>query len=294
MAWTPLCILRPAEELTATSDERGQKLDVTESRVLRRRSVRGRDRVEANARLTASTAAVLLVLLAIEGATVPFVGPLLTAHVVVGMILVPPVLVKIGTTSYRFVRYYRGDPSFRQKGPPPDALRLLGPFVVALTVVLFASGIASLFVSGVWRSDALLLHKVSFVLWFGAMAIHVLGHLVDTARWAPRDWFGRSRRDIKGAGARQWLLALSVVVGVLLGALFAGRVSDFRAARRSAAVAPSAENTIREPGRTSVGHFAGWSLGEAVDPLVAYWGEDYVVRADIVTKSRAHQDSKNV
>ena len=224
----------------------------------------------------------------------PFVGPLLTAHVVVGMILVPPVLVKIGTTSYRFVRYYRGDPSFRQKGPPPDALRLLGPFVVALTVVLFASGIASLFVSGVWRSDALLLHKVSFVLWFGAMAIHVLGHLVDTARWAPRDWFGRSRRRHQGGRREQWLLALSLVVGVLLGALFAGRVSDFRAARRSAgggSVGGEYDSRARQNvGRTLCRVVARRSSR----PPRRFWGEDYVVRADIVTKSRAHQDSKNV
>ncbi|MGH9114660.1 MAG: hypothetical protein ACRDWW_02405 [Acidimicrobiales bacterium] len=66
--------------------------------------------VESNSRLTASNAVVLLVLLAAEGATLLSVRSLLTPHVVIGMVLVPPVLLKIGSTGWRFVRYYRGSP----------------------------------------------------------------------------------------------------------------------------------------------------------------------------------------
>src|SRR6516164_3578640 len=73
--------------------------------------------VASNARLTGATAAVLLVLLAAEGATVLSVRSLLTLHVFIGMLLVPPVLVKIGSTGWRFVRYYRGSPAYRRKGP---------------------------------------------------------------------------------------------------------------------------------------------------------------------------------
>lgn len=188
-----------------------------------------RDGVEANARLTGSTAALLLVLLAAEGATIPFIGPLLTAHVVIGMILVPPVIVKTGSVGYRFVRYYRGDPAYRVKGAPPAFLRLLGPFVVVLTAVLFASGIALVFVSGSWRPTLSLAHKASFVLWFGAMTIHVLGHLMDTARLAPRDWYGRARSEVAGAGRRRWLLVASVVAGLLLAIAVVGRAGTYRA-----------------------------------------------------------------
>ncbi len=102
--------------------------------------------VESNARLTGTVAAVLLVLLPAEGVTVLRVRALLTAHVFIGMLLVPPVLLKIGTTGYRFVRYYAGSPAYRRKGPPPLLLRVLGPLVVVLTTCLFASGIALLFV----------------------------------------------------------------------------------------------------------------------------------------------------
>jgi hypothetical protein len=203
----------------------------TTVRPAHRRIFRRTDGPEANARLTGSTAALLLVLLAAEGVTIPFVGPLLTAHVVIGMILVPPLLVKIGSTGYRFIRYYQGDPAYRRKGPPPALLRLLGPFVVVLTVIVVASGIALLFAGNRWITDLLLIHRASFILWFGATTVHVLGHLSDTARLAPRDWYGRARRDIAGAGVRQWLLVASLAVGALLAVAVVGQIGSYRVRR---------------------------------------------------------------
>jgi hypothetical protein len=158
----------------------------------------GDESVEANARLTGSTAAVLFVLLLAEGFTILRIRPLLSAHVFIGMLLVPPVVLKIGSTSFRFVRYYLGAPSYRRN--------------------------ALLLVQRSLRPPLLLLHRASFVLWFGGMAIHVLGHVVDTTRLAPRDWMRRTRRDVAGAGPRQWALVSSVVVGALLGVLFLGQV----------------------------------------------------------------------
>lgn len=190
---------------------------------------RGSQGVDGNARLTGSVAAVLLVLLAAEGITVLRVRGLLTPHVFIGMLLVPPVILKMASTGYRFVRYYSGSPAYRRKGPPPILLRLLGPFVVVLTVALFASGVALLFVGPALRQNMLLLHKVSFVLWFGAMAIHVLSHLLDTARLAPRDASRCSRKQVVGAGMRQWIIAASLAIGFLLAALSIGRVGHFLA-----------------------------------------------------------------
>jgi hypothetical protein len=185
--------------------------------------------VESNARLTASNAAVLLVLLAAEGVTVLRVRQLISPHVFLGMLLIPPVLVKLGSTGYRFVRYYQGAPAYRRKGPPPVPLRLLGPVVVILTVVLLASGVALLLASPAWSARLLFVHKASFVLWFIAMAVHVLGHLAEVARLAPRDWMRRARRDVRGAGSRQWLLAASLVAGALLGLALLSRVGPWLA-----------------------------------------------------------------
>ena len=35
--------------------------------------------------------------------------------------------------------YYRGNAAYREKGPPALALRILGPFLVSLTMLLFLS-----------------------------------------------------------------------------------------------------------------------------------------------------------
>jgi hypothetical protein len=150
--------------------------------------------------------------------------------VVIGLILIPPVLVKIGSTGYRFARYYTGDPAYLRKGPPPAVLRLLGPLVVVLTVVVLASGVGLLFVSGSWRSELMFVHRASFIAWFAVMTVHVLGHFIETTQLAPRDWYGRARGDVAGAGARQWILVSSIVVGLLLAVgIVAGLgVSDFR------------------------------------------------------------------
>ena len=76
-------------------------------------------------------------------------------------------------------------------------------------------------------------HKASFVLWFGAMTIHVIGHIVETARLAPRDWSARTRRDIAGAGARQWLVVVSLAAGLVLGIAVAPQVGTWLAAGRA-------------------------------------------------------------
>ena len=137
----------------------------------------------------------------------------------IGVLLIPPVALKISSTAWRFYKYYTGSAEYRQKGPPPLLLRLLGPFVVVLTIVVFASGVGLVFLPVRYSSPLLLIHKASFVLWFGATAVHVLGHLTETAQLAPRDWLARSRRQVRGATPRQWVLVSSLVLGVLIALL---------------------------------------------------------------------------
>jgi hypothetical protein len=59
---------------------------------------------EGNARLTSSIAAVLLVLLVLEGLTILRIGRLIGPHVFIGVVLIPPVLIKVATTTWRFVQ----------------------------------------------------------------------------------------------------------------------------------------------------------------------------------------------
>ncbi len=168
---------------------------------------------EGNRRLTGATAAVLLVLLAAEGVTLLAIGPLVSAHVFIGMLLVPPVALKLGTTGYRFARYYAGHRAYRADGPPHPLLRLLGPVVVLSTVALFASGV-TLVVLGPGGGAVLGLHKASFVVWLAAMAAHVRAHLVRVPPLASAD--GRRLGRLPGSSLRRWLVAGSLVAGLIL------------------------------------------------------------------------------
>jgi hypothetical protein len=187
-----------------------------------------RSNVEGNARLTASTAAVLFILFAVEGVTVLRIGRLLTLHIAIGMLLVPPVMLKMSSTIWRFARYYLGDPAYKEKGPPHPILRVLGPFVVILTVVLFASGIALFLAPSSWHSKLLLLHRASFFVWLAVMTIHVLGHLVETGRLAALDWVGGARHRLAGAGSRRLALLVALAAGAVLAVILAGHVNVYR------------------------------------------------------------------
>ncbi|HEV3187366.1 MAG TPA: hypothetical protein VGZ04_04880 [Acidimicrobiales bacterium] len=172
--------------------------------------------VEGNARLTSSVAAVIFVVLAVEGVTILRIGRLLDAHVFIGLLLIPLVLAKIASTTWRFAKYYRGDPAYRRKGPPALFLRLLGPLLIALTLIVLASGIALIEAPTSFRQNLMTIHKASFILWIAVMAVHVLGHLGETIRLAPRDWLLRTRRQVSGASSRQWLLVWSLALGLVI------------------------------------------------------------------------------
>jgi hypothetical protein len=120
------------------------------------------------------------------------------------------VLLKLASVGYRFVRYYSGEPHYRAAGPPALAMRLLGPVVVLLTLVLFGSGIA------LWRVGYSLpwvaLHNGSFVLWAIAMAVHLAAYLRPASALAARDW----RDRLRGALARRSLVVASLVLGAAL------------------------------------------------------------------------------
>jgi hypothetical protein len=185
------------------------------------RSIRRlRDRtggIPGNERLTAATAVVLLLMLAAEGVTIAFMGQLLSVHILIGIALIPPVLVKLGSTGYRFARYYMNNAAYRAKGAPHWLLRATAPFTVILTLLVLGSGVA-LLLHGPDSGSLLLLHKVSFFVWLGFMGIHVLGHMLHLPRVASADW-RRSAPEAQVAGStgRIALVAASVAAGLAIG-----------------------------------------------------------------------------
>jgi hypothetical protein len=173
--------------------------------------------VEGNARLTGATGAVLFALLAVEGVTILRVHDLLTAHVFVGMLVTAFVVTKLASVGFRFARYYLGDPAYVRKGPPHIALRVGGPILVLATIAVLATGVAGLAAgrSARWLID---MHKASFILWFVAMTVHVVGHFLDTPRLAVADY-----RSGPGAGtdAGVWWRRLATVLTLAAGLMLA-------------------------------------------------------------------------
>jgi hypothetical protein len=176
-----------------------------------------------NAELTAWTGAVLLVLLAVEGVTVLDIRGLITWHVAVGLVLIPPALLKTASTGWRIIRYYSGNRSYRQAGPPPMPLRLLGPLVVVTTLAVLGTGTALIVIgsdashrplleAAGFAVDAVMIHKATFVIWFGVTALHVLGRLVPALRLIFRSLSGAvpGRRWRSGA----ILLTMTTAAGV--------------------------------------------------------------------------------
>ncbi len=177
---------------------------------------------EGNERLTAAVGALLLVLFAAEGLTIASIHQLITVHFFLGMLLIGPVALKIGTVVYRFIRYYSGAPEYRRKGPPAPLLRLLGPFVLFTSVGVIGTGVLLAF-TGSAAGPWLFLHKAFFVLWFGVMTIHVLAYVWRLPRLIGADLrspgFNRARGVLAGRSARWLLLAASIVCGLLIAAM---------------------------------------------------------------------------
>jgi hypothetical protein len=136
---------------------------------------------------------------------------MLSWHIFVGVLVIPVVALKLGSTGYRFFRYYTRRPDYVRAGPPHPLLRLLGPVVVLTTVALLATGIA-LIVVGPGGGLMLALHKASFVVWLAALGAHELGHL-GSLRAVRADLSVGDR--LGGSRWRLFLVAGAVVVGAV-------------------------------------------------------------------------------
>lgn len=202
---------------------------------------------DGNTRLTAATGLVLLVLLAVEGVTILSVRQMLTLHVVVGALLVGPVLLKSGSTLYRFARYYTGAEPYRRKGPPPLPLRVIGPLVVLSTLALLMTGIVLVLVGPAGSGLLLTAHQTSFWIWVVLMTVHVLGHVWESAVLSWRElhasWTGPDARW------RRWRLiaiVLALMVGVATATVLMPSAAPWTT-RPAHPVAHAATTAVRQP-----------------------------------------------
>jgi hypothetical protein len=173
--------------------------------------------IEVNELLTSSVAALLVILLIAEGVTILNMRGLRGPHMFIGLMLIPPVALKLASTGYRFARYYTGAPAYVAKGPPQLVLRALAPVLVAATAMIFVTGVWLLILGH--RSDqVLMLHKVGFIVWSGVFGLHFLAHLPRVGRSLRTAWgSGASHRTrAPGRGVTAALVALALCAGLLL------------------------------------------------------------------------------
>jgi hypothetical protein len=186
-----------------------------------------------NARLTAWTGLVLLVLFLAELVTLLDVRGLISWHVALGVLLLPPALLKTASTGWRILRYYTGSRPYREAGPPPLLLRILGPLVVAATLALLGTGIV-LIALGEQRSrsgaiDWVGLHQAMFVVFAIVAGLHVLARLVPALALTTRrvrTRVGLPER-VSGGGRRLALVVAALAVAGLATALLLPLASDW-------------------------------------------------------------------
>jgi hypothetical protein len=172
--------------------------------------------VVSNERLTALAGAVLLVLILVELVSAAYLRTLLSIHVFIGVLMAGPLVVKLGSTGFRFLRYYTKSPAFMRRGPPRLTLRILAPLLIVTTLVVIGSGIG-LVVTGPRYAGLLLpLHGFSVLVWLPLIAIHVSAYIWRVPRLVADDWSKPSAEQAPG----RWLR-----LGMNLGALLSGAIA---------------------------------------------------------------------
>ena len=84
--------------------------------------MRGVPSPDGNERLTSSTGLVLLVLLLVETLTTLALRTYLNVPLFLGLLLLPPVALKLASTGWRFARYYTRSEPYVLAGPPRPLL----------------------------------------------------------------------------------------------------------------------------------------------------------------------------
>lgn len=176
-----------------------------------------------NAQTTAGLGILILLLVLVELVTLLDVSGLISWHIVVGVLLVPPTLAKCASTGWRIARYYSGSRPYRQAGPPPMPLRVLGPLVVATTIAVLASGLAllplgpdagrtPLFSALGQHVSPLTIHQGVFILWCVATGLHVLERTVYALRLL-------TKSRPAGSAIRAAAIVTTIAVGAVAAAI---------------------------------------------------------------------------
>jgi len=170
--------------------------------------------IEQNKRMTAIAGTVLFVLIIAELIITANLHELISEHIFVGVLLSGPLVVKMCSTGYRFIRYYTKSPDFVRAGPPNILLRLLAPFLVVITLLVMISGVGLVLGGHAYERLFIKIHAASVALWLPLLAVHIYAYIRKATGQMANDWISRSRYRLSGRGGR---LGINVTALILSG-----------------------------------------------------------------------------
>jgi hypothetical protein len=231
---------------------------------------------DGNERLTSSIGLVLLVLLAVETLTTLALRTYLNVHLFLGLLLLPPVTLKLASTGWRFMRYYTRSEPYVLAGPPPIVLRILAPLLVASTLALFGTGVAMIVV-GHRGGQLRTLHTFSFVAWGVLIGVHVLAYLMRVLRDGTMDWRRNAVDVVAGVRSRR---------AILIGALLAGVVLAL-------ATLPAQRTVLRHGGGTGPRDARSRTSNAVVLPVGHDPNDDAIIFGDRIALIRAQRSGRS-
>lgn len=169
--------------------------------------------VDRNERMTAIAGALLFVFILAELIITASLDGLTTEHIFVGILLSGPLVVKMFSTGYRFFRYYTKSAEFVRSGPPNIILRVLAPFLVLTTILVFISGYGLAF----GHDDKLFgkIHATFVTLWIPLVAVHAYAYIRKVPALIARDWSSDPKRLVPGRNTRLAINFVGLLIGVI-------------------------------------------------------------------------------
>jgi hypothetical protein len=180
-------------------------------------------RVFGNRALTSWAGLLLLPGLAVVALSGVAFGRYWQLHYIAGLSLIPLLLVKLGSTTYRALSYYTRRAIYRAAGAPEWVGRLLAPALIASTIIAMATGI------WMWtqHSEAqpwAKLHVLSVLAMGACVGLHLLLRAPISLQSIATDGFAALRHNVPRI--RIALVAIALAIGLIVG-LAGGAGSPF-------------------------------------------------------------------
>lgn len=174
-------------------------------------------RAIAVARGVALGGVALLVLSALEVLTALDLRIALFWHIVIGVVLIPMLVLKLGLATWRFASFYRSSSPAHVRSAPWLPLRLLAPLLVVVTVLVVLSGAELTFAGPTSFSDTFLApaHFLLAGIWLVLLFIHTFAYSKRSLHSSGHDLRGALARR-SGSLLRTGLVVVALAAGVAL------------------------------------------------------------------------------